>query len=386
MLSIVNVPPRISSRVSLRSRAFRPSSLIWRASPGDRLAVGVSDHRHQQPGVGGHGQPHVVAAVHADARFRTLLGIGGVELRVLLEGGDDRLHEERQVGEIDALRFSEAFSRALAQLREAGDVGLNRHPGDRDRAVRLRHVGGDRAARGGERCHRRRFGVRSARRRFRRRGRLDGRGRRGRRCGRGSPGGRSAEVRLHVLAGDAPALPGTRHQRQVDVLLGGEPQHRRRVEVPPLGRFPGGRGWRAIRARRGRGRRRRDRRRALGVGRGGSHRRLGRDGGRGLRRCGGGWRSRAGCDLQLRQRCADRHRLVLGHEDLRQPPADRRRDLDHRLVGFHLHQRLVALDGVALRLQPAGDGAFGHALADVGHRHARHGGSSPRGSMRPIAQ
>jgi hypothetical protein len=46
-------------------------------------------------------------------------------------------------------------------------------------------------------------------------------------------------------------------------------------------------------------------------------------------------------------------------------PAIGRRDLGVDLVGGDLEQRLVDLDGVADLLQPAGDGAFGDALAQL---------------------
>jgi hypothetical protein len=58
-------------------------------------------------------------------------------------------------------------------------------------------------------------------------------------------------------------------------------------------------------------------------------------------------------------------RLVLVGLDLQQRAGDRGRDLGVDLVGGDLEQRLVDLDGVAYLLQPAGDGAFGDALAQL---------------------
>ena len=62
----------------------------------------------------------------------------------------------------------------------------------------------------------------------------------------------------------------------------------------------------------------------------------------------------------------DRDDLALGDEDPRDLPGRRRRDLDRRLVGLDLDERIVLGDLLALRDEPAGDLALGQALAEVG--------------------
>src|SRR5690606_27786594 len=66
---------------------------------------------------------------------------------------------------------------------------------------------------------------------------------------------------------------------------------------------------------------------------------------------------------------ADLHGLVLLDEDLLEHARDGRRDLGVDLVGRDLEQRLVDGDGVADRLEPTGDGAFGDGLAEGRHLH-----------------
>ena len=65
------------------------------------------------------------------------------------------------------------------------------------------------------------------------------------------------------------------------------------------------------------------------------------------------------------------HRLVLGDDDLGQYARGGRGDLGVDLVGGDLEQWLVGVDLVALLLEPAGDGAFGDALAERRHGHRR---------------
>ena len=62
----------------------------------------------------------------------------------------------------------------------------------------------------------------------------------------------------------------------------------------------------------------------------------------------------------------DRHDLALGHEDARDLPGRRRRNLDRRLVGLHLDERVVLGDLLALGDEPARDLALGQALAEIG--------------------
>ena len=61
----------------------------------------------------------------------------------------------------------------------------------------------------------------------------------------------------------------------------------------------------------------------------------------------------------------DRNDLALRDEDPRDDARGRRRDLDRRLVGLDLDERLVLRDLLALGDEPARDLAFRQALAEV---------------------
>ena len=88
----------------------------------------------------------------------------------------------------------------------------------------------------------------------------------------------------------------------------------------------------------------------------------------------GGAGGRRAVLVDHRELGADRDRLVLGDGDAAQDPGHRRGDLGVDLVGGDLEQRLVRLHPLALLLQPAGDGALGDALAELGHGYGdRHG-------------
>ena len=93
----------------------------------------------------------------------------------------------------------------------------------------------------------------------------------------------------------------------------------------------------------------------------------------------------AGDDGQL---AADLGGLVLADHDPAQHARRGGRDLGVDLVGRDLEQRLVDLDGVALLLEPAGDGALGDALAEPGHgdryRHVLETPSFPWWDPRPL--
>src|SRR5688500_11573739 len=78
------------------------------------------------------------------------------------------------------------------------------------------------------------------------------------------------------------------------------------------------------------------------------------------------------CDL--RDLDSHRHRLPLGHAELRDRPLRRRGDLRVDLVGHHLRQRLVLLDRLPFLFEPPHQRAFHHALAQFGHGHAQAGG------------
>ena len=80
---------------------------------------------------------------------------------------------------------------------------------------------------------------------------------------------------------------------------------------------------------------------------------------------------------------ADLDRRPLLHEDLGDDTLARARHLGVDLVGRDLEQRLVQRDGLALLLEPLGDGAFGHGDTHLGHHHldlgsGAHVSSKPR--------
>ncbi len=70
---------------------------------------------------------------------------------------------------------------------------------------------------------------------------------------------------------------------------------------------------------------------------------------------------------------ADRYHVALGDEDLQHGAGIRRRDLDGRLVGLDLHERVVLGDLLPLRYEPASDLALGEALTEIRElERARH--------------
>ena len=193
----------------------------------------------------------------------------------------------------------------------------------------------------------------------------------------------------HVLLADAAADAGALDRGQVDAVLRGQLAHQRGDVRAAVGATGIGRG------RRGR---RRGFRLRLGLGfrlRLGLRLRpwapasgsaLGSGFGLGLRfglGFGLGRRGRAlGADLG--ELAADGDGVVLLGGDRQQGARDRRRDLGVDLVGGHLDQRLVDLDAVADLLQPAGDGALGDRLAQLGHHHR--GRLTAAGPRRPQAR
>jgi hypothetical protein len=76
-----------------------------------------------------------------------------------------------------------------------------------------------------------------------------------------------------------------------------------------------------------------------------------------------------GLSADDREVAADGDDRVLLDEDLREDTGSRRGDLGVDLVGGDLEEWFVDLDGVALGLQPPGDGALGDGLAQRRHRH-----------------
>ena len=93
-------------------------------------------------------------------------------------------------------------------------------------------------------------------------------------------------------------------------------------------------------------------------------------GGRGRSRRGrrGGSRRRRGAGataLDVEDHGTDRDRVAFSSEELRHLTRGGRRDLDGRLVGHHLDDGLVFLDGIAFADEPLDDLAFGNAFPDV---------------------
>src|SRR6185312_10470438 len=82
-------------------------------------------------------------------------------------------------------------------------------------------------------------------------------------------------------------------------------------------------------------------------------------------RCGSG-RGCCACGTDECQDAANLCGLVFRNADFQQDAGHGGGDLGVNLVGGHLEQRLVDLDGVAHGLQPAGDGSFGDGLAQGG--------------------
>ena len=83
---------------------------------------------------------------------------------------------------------------------------------------------------------------------------------------------------------------------------------------------------------------------------------------------------------------ADRDDVPFGHEDARDLAGRRRRDLDRRLVGLDLDERLILHDLVPLGDEPAGDLPLGQALAEIWQLElVRHGGGGYATSVRTAA-
>ena len=71
-------------------------------------------------------------------------------------------------------------------------------------------------------------------------------------------------------------------------------------------------------------------------------------------------------DLEFGEHRAGDHDVASITRKLQYPAGHRRRHLDHRLRGFHRHQRCIELDDIARFDKPLDDGRIGQALAEVG--------------------
>jgi hypothetical protein len=120
---MVNVPPCMSFGPSLTVARLRRDRHELAAQLDDALAVGVADHRHDQPARGLVGDADVVVALDDD---RVLLGgQRAIELRVLFERRDDGLDQERQ--QRDPVGVAVGLGRGVQSLAvgvQVGDVRL----------------------------------------------------------------------------------------------------------------------------------------------------------------------------------------------------------------------------------------------------------------------
>ncbi len=188
-------------------------------------------------------------------------------------------------------------------------------------------------------------------------------------CRGGRAGVAAIEVIEHVLAGDAPPWAGASDRIDVETVLVDESPHDWR-EQPAVSHC-------LSRRRRGRARSRR--------------RRGSRRGSRSRRRSGSRRGCRRGCRRRSRSRLgcgrgsgccrsvtdhgddgADLDRLTLGDANLRQHAGHWRRHLGVHLVGRHLEKWLIRRDRVTDRLEPLGDRALGHGLAELRECHICH--------------
>ena len=142
----------------------------------------------------------------------------------------------------------------------------------------------------------------------------------------------------HVAGDYLPASAAPAQQRQVDAELTGETaDERRRTDALARRRVDDGDGGRP------------SRRRDLGEK-----------------------RRRRPIAADRHEHGADRDDLTLADEDARDDAGGRRRDLDDRLVGLDLDERVILADLLPLRNEPACDLALRQALAEVGQPELVH--------------
>ena len=126
---------------------------------GERRAVRVAQHRHDQAFGRAHGHADVVVVLEDDLVALDL----GVEAREFLQRGDRGLHEERRDAEADAVLRLERFLLSLAQRHHRRHVHFIERRQQRGRLLRFDEAARDRRAALGHALAR--FG---ARRRYRR--------------------------------------------------------------------------------------------------------------------------------------------------------------------------------------------------------------------------
>ena len=126
------MPPESSGGVTCFSRT---RSISRRASLRDRperLLVGVEDRGHHERVLGGHGQAHV----HVGVVLELPVAVGGVDARVLAQGGGGRLHHHVVVGGSGIGHLLQA----LAQLHRRRHVHVEGEREVRSGGLRLGHA------------------------------------------------------------------------------------------------------------------------------------------------------------------------------------------------------------------------------------------------------
>ena len=196
------------------------------------LAVGVADHRRDEAlEVEVDRDAEVDVVVHderlaVDAR---------VDVRVVVHDVAERAHDERQVGEREALLGLPLRLVRAAHALDALEVDLDRRVDVRARRLRPHHVLGGAPADVVERddlVAGARRDTRGCRRRAERRGAGAGAAARARRAGAGAAASRAASsTSLRVMR---PPSPVPRIVRGIEPVLGDQPAHdRRRRPMPP---------------------------------------------------------------------------------------------------------------------------------------------------------
>ena len=117
----MKLPPRISSALTLPSRALALSSRELPRDGEQALVARVANHRHDQA-LGRVRRKADVVVLLADQR-RAVLAQRGVEIRELLQREHAGLDDEGERRELDALRLGLRLQ-LLAPLLQRGDVGL----------------------------------------------------------------------------------------------------------------------------------------------------------------------------------------------------------------------------------------------------------------------
>ena len=306
-----------------------------------------------------------------------------VELRVLLQGERGGLEEKARQGEREAA-FPRRLDVAPDDRVELGDVGAIevRHMGNE--RGRERHALGDRASQMRQRLALHRPPLLEPRQRRRldadRRQRLRHRRPLRRVAGCRSRGARSTRAAepTHVVVGDAPTRSGPSHHAQIHAKLPRQPPRRRRRRHRPHRnrRRRGHTGRRSPASTIGRSIRRSTRRPSRSCDRNGLP--PGEGGAAG--RLAGEWGSEAGgppgratpSPAPNPSRVVERDEHVPNLDALARPnvnashaPAERRRNLDGRLVGLDLEQRRVFGEHIALVDENLQDLGLGESLAQV---------------------